>query len=135
MSKLTRRIFRFVIWFCVIVLIVATPIVYLRVQGELEYRSAETALAKAIFAIATDSNCDDVDVEIRTSLFDNASELSEDFAANYRITGTDYSFGTWDFYVEFPDSGMRYYFAVYYDQKVAKWQVRIKPSSPSLRWD
>jgi hypothetical protein len=96
-----------------------------------EETKAKNALKRSINAIASGNEVNDL--IIRTDRWNKLSEFSEDFISDYNITGSDYTFGDWEFGVKFPKIEKEYYFDLVYHPNTSKWKVFVKPVGKCLK--
>ena len=95
-----------------------------------EGERARDALERSIATVASGSDVNDL--IITTSQWYKLSEFSEDFVSDYNVTWHDYTFGAWEFGVEFPEIKKEYYFDLSFSSQTSKWRVFIKPIDKCL---
>ena len=96
-----------------------------------EGNRAKDALERSIAAISSGNEVNDL--IITTTRWYKLSEFSEDFVSAHSITWRDYTFGAWEFNVEFPEVEKEYYFDLSYSPDTSKWRVFIKPVGKCLK--
>lgn len=138
MGLMKKHCVRGIMWLVIITTLVATVIIFCfllllfkfgppRGEGD----RARNALERSIASIASGDEVNDL--TITTTRWYKLSDFSEDFVSDYSITWRDYTFGAWEFGVEFPKGGKKYYFDLSYYPDTSKWRVFIEPVGVCLK--
>jgi hypothetical protein len=136
-----RRSFNDKIWLvvaiAVITVFIAFPLIrilyifYMIGPPRGEKSRARDALDRAITSI--DSRGEFNDLVITTNRWYKLPEFSEDFVSDYNIVWQDYTWGAWEFVIEFPKTGKQFYFDLSYYPDTSKWRVYVKPVGQCLK--